>query len=207
MTDEELAIYYADLLILQYRGKERAYATIEALALLGVVNQLPLTVQDAFDLDTAVGVQLDVLGKYVGVSRNGYTFSAAVVLTDDEYRLLIKVAIVRNYSGSSLKDIQDLLFQFFPETLLVFDYLGMRISYFFNASIGSQALAEVFVESGVLPKPMGVEMGVLVYSFDIDNFFGCQTYLTAAHNVHGFNTYTVYDMDAPWLNSADILTP
>lgn len=62
--------YYADRLILQYRDKPKARAMLSIMAKQILVNGLPDLVNDAFCVDTAVGKQLDVIGKYVGLPRN-----------------------------------------------------------------------------------------------------------------------------------------
>lgn len=64
-----LVDYYANLLIIQYAFKPKAAATIRALAHMALCGTLIDEVDQAFNLDTAVGVQLDILGKYVGVDR------------------------------------------------------------------------------------------------------------------------------------------
>lgn len=73
-TADELIDYYANTLIAQYYNKPKAIGTIEALiggtgpfGLIGdaIANQ----VRDAFNLDTAVGKQLDFLGKLRGITR------------------------------------------------------------------------------------------------------------------------------------------
>jgi len=61
--------YYVDLLIFQYLSKDKARATIANLSAAGIVELVPLDVRDAFDLETAIGPQLDVLGQYIGFSR------------------------------------------------------------------------------------------------------------------------------------------
>lgn len=205
MTTQEIIDYYANLLIMQYIGKPDAYATIQQTIKPYIMDQLPDAVQNAFNVDTAEGVQLDILGKYTGVTRYGYTFTGPVTLTDAEFRVLMKVAIIKNSSGSSLADIQALLHQFFPSTLLVFDYANMHMDYFFDSSIGSRPLAELFVKEGVLPKPMGVELGALIYSANVDAFFGFRTYALPGYNVTGFNSYAAYDMNSPWLSYADAI--
>lgn len=67
---EELLIYYPNLLIVQYNGKPKAKATIELFTYLIFVNLILLQIQNAFDWKTAVGTQLDIIGKWVGVSRS-----------------------------------------------------------------------------------------------------------------------------------------
>lgn len=69
---EELLKYYANLLIVQYNGKPKAKATIEMLTrIMYGVSDTPLFLQirDSFDWKTAKGAQLDIIGKWVGVSR------------------------------------------------------------------------------------------------------------------------------------------
>jgi hypothetical protein len=75
MTTDELVAYYQNLLIKQYQ-QPKARAHIAALVTEVIASQLPLQAIDAFDLTTAYGKQLDVLGKYLGVYRqvNGFTF-------------------------------------------------------------------------------------------------------------------------------------
>lgn len=67
---EQLHEYYANLLIVQYNGKPKAQAHIKFLVDLIFANLILLQIQNAFDWRTAVGAQLDIIGKWVGVSRN-----------------------------------------------------------------------------------------------------------------------------------------
>jgi hypothetical protein len=67
-SDQAIA-YYVERLPYQYR-KPAAQATIAILANLGVADLLALQVQDAYNPANALGVQLDVIGKYVGLPRN-----------------------------------------------------------------------------------------------------------------------------------------
>ena len=206
MTNEELKKYYSGLLIIQYITKTKAKGMIESIAEQFIADQIYTQVQDAFDIDTAVGVQLDVVGKYAGVQRNTSDLSGPISLDDDDFRSLIKVAIVKNNSGSSLYDIENLLNVFFPGSFLVFDYKNMQMSYVFDVTIGSRQLAEAFVKNGLLPKPMGVAAS-LIYAPNIKNFFGFRTYAFAAQNVRGFNTYEEYHEDWPWLKYDDAIIP
>jgi len=61
--------YYTNLLIIQYHEKAKAKATIDLLARTALANGIFFDVQNGFDLETAVGKQLDIIGKYVGVDR------------------------------------------------------------------------------------------------------------------------------------------
>ncbi|AWI10321.1 DUF2612 domain-containing protein [Ereboglobus luteus] len=69
MTSEEIVNYYVDRLILQYRQKPKARATIAAFVREVVAGCLHLRLHDAFDIETAAGKQLDTLAKYIGLTR------------------------------------------------------------------------------------------------------------------------------------------
>jgi hypothetical protein len=181
MTTQQLINYYANLLILQYIGKTNAYASIQALVTPVIMDQLPLLVQNAFNMDgTAVGVQLDVLGKYAGVTRNGYGLTGQpITLNDADFFTFIKLAILTNSAGSDLGTIQNLLHIFFPGELFVFDHKEMRMSYLINSTIGSQNLVQLFITEGLLPKPMAVQLAAPIYAPAL-KFFGMVSSLDVA---------------------------
>lgn len=206
-TVNQLKIYYAKLLILQYLGQPKAVATIKAIAEPLLMNLVALDVENGFDIDTAVGVQLDTIAKYLDVTRNGAGFNGVTItLDDEEFRSLIKMAAIVRSAGSSLYDIQTLLQVFFAGQIFVFDNAQMQLSYWIFGSVGSLDLIEMFVVQGLLPKPMGVALSSIVY-VDFDQpLFGYRTYKRAAgQNVVGYNTYDDYDPDKRWLSYKDTI--
>ncbi len=201
MTDQEILIYYSDLLILQYKGKPKATATVQAIVDTVTSGQLPIAIQNAYNLDTAVGAQLDIIGKYAGVSRDGSSFSGPMILEDEDYRKIIKLKIIKNNSGSSLSDIQDLLALYFEGQIKVFDYKDMSMSYYVSASFGSQQLVEFFINKGLLPVPMAVGLGSTIYHQDLE-FFSFSTYREGTPAEFPFNEYTDQHDEWPWLTYA-----
>ena len=213
MTTNELIAYYANLLILQYLGKPKAYATVQAFVSPAIMDQLPLLVRDAFILDTAIGVQLDTIGKYAGVVRTGYGIGGAYIsLSDSDFRVFIKMAIIRNTAGSSLNDIQNLLHQFFNNQIVIYDYLGMRIGYAIDSAVGSTNLAQLFISEGLLPKPMGVTLSATIYTTPITNIFGMRNYDIPTNptlpqpNASPFNNYDTPSSNYPWLSYSNTIT-
>ena len=100
----EYTDYYADLLILQYKTQPKARATISALTEKVIADGILLDVINGFNLLTAEGKQLDILGKYIGLSRNvkeKIGSPATVILTDDQYRLLLQLKLICNTSYSA----------------------------------------------------------------------------------------------------------
>jgi hypothetical protein len=173
----------------------------------GTDQILPLAVLNSYNLigpNPAQGVQLNVLGKYAGVTRSGYGFQGTpITLNDTDFLTLIQMAIIKNSAGSSLSTIQVLLAQFFPTEVLVFDYQNMQMSYLISSSIGSQNLVQLFVSEGLLPKPMGVALAPPIYAPVITQFFGFRTYVLPPFHSEPFNSYSSYQTNWPWLTYAD----
>lgn len=69
-TLQQILEYYADKLIAQYRDMPNARATVQIFGKQIVADNIAEALGLAFSIDTAVGAQLDILGKYIGVSRN-----------------------------------------------------------------------------------------------------------------------------------------
>lgn len=60
--------FYVNRLLYQYQ-KTKAQDTIAILVRQELADELPAQIRDAFNVQTAIGHQLDVLGKYVGLPR------------------------------------------------------------------------------------------------------------------------------------------
>lgn len=66
---DELIAYYTNLLILQFRLKTKAKATVELFVREALIDLIVEKVRDGFNIETAVGEQLDIIAKYVGAKR------------------------------------------------------------------------------------------------------------------------------------------
>ncbi len=66
---EDVKTYYADLLILQYRGKQKARDTIKLGVDIYMGDNILFQLQDILDIDTAEGEQLDIIGKLLNCPR------------------------------------------------------------------------------------------------------------------------------------------
>lgn len=200
--------YYGNLLIIQYHGKPKAKATVESLVEPVVMDLVPQQVENAFQIGSAAGVQLDTIGTYVGVTRSGVLPNGqTVTLGDLEYTQLVNAAVVRNNAGSSLARIQELLAQLFPDQIRVFDHETMRLSYYVFSDGISPDVAALFVVKGLLPKPLGVAIAVVYAPLPIlGELFGMRTYDTALDN-KPLNTYDDYQLDWPFLTYQYALVP
>jgi len=206
MTTGQIIKFYSDLLILQYKGKPKAYAHISLIVEPPIMNQLALNVQSGFNITTAIGNQLDLLGKYVGVTRSGNGFTGPITLVDDDFRVLLRFAILSNNVGSSLYEIQYLLNLFFGGKVLVFDYSSMQLSYIMDPSVGSYELAQLIVTEGLLPRPMAVGVSSIIYAPTITKFFGFVSAEVTVMNNVGFNDASNYQTARPWLDAVQVLS-
>ena len=65
-----LVDHYVERLGIQYRDKPNARALVALFCQAALADGVPLQLSDAFNLDTAAGPQLDILGKYIGAIRS-----------------------------------------------------------------------------------------------------------------------------------------
>jgi hypothetical protein len=73
----QLVNYYVMRLIFQYAGATRANQLIALMVKQALADDMGTVLMNSFNINTAVGAQLDILGKYIGTSRNvGPTTSA-----------------------------------------------------------------------------------------------------------------------------------
>lgn len=177
--------YYSNLLILQYHGKPKAKATIEASTAL-LPSELILEVLNGFDIETAVGKQLDILGEYVGVNRYYLVDNQAELLNDEDYRILIKLKAICNTSNLSEKAIEESLYSFFGNSIRMDTNENMEMTYF--VPVSKTPIIQAAIQKEVLPRPMGVRCSYII-EYD-KKFFGFCNYQnqTAVYKT-GFRDY------------------
>lgn len=186
----EYTDYYADLLILQYKTQPKARDTISALTDKVIADGLLIDVINGFNIDTAVGKQLDMLGKYIGLSRVvkvKVSSPETTVLTDDQYRLLLKLKLVCNTSYSATSQIRSALYQLFPNDIRVFDDRTMQMEY--ELSMMFNGLENVIIAEELLPFPMGLGFNVVVVP-DLLQLYGYYGYDGLNNNHNGYSSYT-----------------
>ena len=189
--------YYTNLLIVQYHNKPKAKASIELMTRLLWVDMALMQVRDAFDWRTATGVQLDIIGKWVGVDRfyNGQLFYFrpwfALIdwnrepdnlqggfstfdtfdtveggfltyddilptqnrLTDDSFRIMIGLKIIKNNISATCKNIDDAIWDYFDGDVYT-TWNNMTLTYYYKGELAE--VIEVAKEKNVLPCPTGV---------------------------------------------------
>ena len=201
MAEFDYGKYLSSLLIIQYWGKSRARQTIEAIAKMFPVD-LIFKVRDAFDLDTATGKSLDILAKYVGVSRNYIDLNGDIkTLNDEEFRTLIKFKAISNTSTASHYDIDMALYNFFGTRVRATSDGNMQMTIFVPSD--AENVIQAAIQQKAMPTPLGVEANKIV----VQNarFFGFVDY-NNQHAVYktGFRDYNDPDKDGETLNYSKV---
>lgn len=156
---------YTDLITSQHKTRPKFIAWLSsALGLVDdgvtVTNAMP----SAFDIDSAVGVQLDVLGEIVGRVR-ALNFQPAgglsPVLDDQNYRITLKAKIAQNQWDGTIPQIYDIWYGLFSDiSLVVVDNQNMTMSALVDGQL--DAIVTEMVASGhIIPKPVGVGLTII----------------------------------------------
>lgn len=179
---------YTALITSEHSDKPKFMAMVSAVAgcFVGSQNFLE-SMPTAFDLDVAVGAQLDILGLWIGVSRriavpiSGVYFSwdtagvgwdqgvwkgpfdagtSISVLDDDTYRLVLRAKIGANHWNGSIIDATPILSEIFGDSgtyVQIHDNGDMTFNVYILGPKPS-ALKMALISNGYIPiKPAGVK--------------------------------------------------
>lgn len=189
-----------DRIYAEYRNKPKAVAWYEiARKLGGSVEAAAEAVRKSYDIDSAEGEQLNVLGRIVVAPRSfvgtmplnpGYfdltdgsefgdddaMFSALAIdqdgnLSDDLYRLVIKAKIVKNNGDATIENILAGMNFLLPnaEVLRVTDGEDMSFSIEFYGQI-SNLERFALLSAGLVPKPQAVRFNGFLEGYDMAEF-------------------------------------
>lgn len=162
---QELLEYYKNLLILQYNEKNgTARATIDTIIAEVLGGLVAKQVEEGFNVNTAVGKQLDIIAKYLGLQRYELGYGN---LTDEQLRILIKFAILKHYNLSTTAAISESLYAMFGKNITFTDNKNMTFKYIINSNI-NPVIINILKEKDLLPRPMGVGINTI----NIDKVFG-----------------------------------
>jgi hypothetical protein len=158
-----------NLITSQHRDKPNFVSWISLpLNLIDSVNNVDIT--NSLDLDSAIGVQLDILGAIIGVKREldfQPTGGESPILDDATYRLALKAKIVKNQWDGTIEQLYASWGEIFPNIdLIIKDNQDMSVVMIVVGMAIS--LEQDLVRNGyVMPKPEGVsvsyEFGDIMY--------------------------------------------
>lgn len=152
--------YYLSLITHQYQMSPNFIAWLTAV--LQMVDDVDTLIENMylyFDIDNAVGAQLDILGVHLGQSRYlnfNPTDGSNPYLADELYRAILKFKIgVNSWDGQS-KTIYKLWAQLFPNVAIkIVDNQDMSATITFNGSL-PQIVIDMINKDQLIPRPEGV---------------------------------------------------
>lgn len=156
---------------------------------ISVASTLPQAIINGFNISTAAGVQLDILGKYIGLSRKTKSLigdSQTNILNDSQYRNLLKLKLIKNCRFSSTSQIKSALYRDFPNSIRVYDNRDMTFDY--QLSEFWEDLLNVIVEEDLLPTPMGIGYTAVIVE-DLLQVYGFSDYGGLNDNPNGYSSY------------------
>ena len=152
--------YYTNLLPSQYRLNPKFNKWLQlVLEMLDDISNCIASIPIAFDLDFAIGVQLDVLGQIVGVGRIvPFQPSAGVspILDDTTYRLLIRATIANNSWNGKIGSMYPIWATLFPGgKITINDNQNMTADIIVSGSFTS-IIADLIKNDFIVPRPQAV---------------------------------------------------
>lgn len=113
-----------------------------------------------FDIDNAVGAQLDVLGKIIGQSRYldfDPPDGSEAELTDADFRKVLKLKSFTNYWDGTLGNLYDAWNAVFPDCeLLIHDNQNMTANISLTGKL-TNMIKEMIYRDLIIPRPEGVQ--------------------------------------------------
>lgn len=165
--------YYIDLLTSQYRNSPKLNALLYVLLKkFDDVSQVLVKLDTALDLDSAKGVQLDLLGQIAAAPRI-VTFQpsggVSPVLDDTTYRIYIKAKIAQNQWDGTIGSLQAIWRQLFSTgNIIVADNQNMTATIFLTG-VFTSIVQDLITNGWIVPRPEGV---LYTYSFTTLPAFG-----------------------------------
>lgn len=155
---------YTDLITSQHKTKPKFMAWLSAaLEIIDDGDQAAKAIVDKFNIDTAVGAQLDIIGEVVGRSRrlNFQPVDAPPTLDDANYRVALKAKIAQNIWDGTIPQIYDIWYGLFDDVdLTIVDNQDMTMAALIEGNLDAVS-AELIASGYVIPKPAGVGLTII----------------------------------------------
>lgn len=169
--------FYLDLVTSEHSTKPKYMAWLSVL-LTPLIDAIKLNedVKKAFDLNTAIGAQLNIIGKWLEQPRQvdfQPTDGSSSVLNDNYYRTVLKAKVVKNqWKGtiSNFYSFWNVLFKGQPLQIYLVDNQDMEPVAIIRSSSVDQMMQDLIANNYIVPKPAG--LGLTVRRIDSDTTFG-----------------------------------
>ena len=166
---------YLNVVTSEYRDKAKARAFLKAkIDFIEDLMKCLAGMPENFDLDKAVGKQLDILGEIIGASRIvSVSSTEAFYLTDEDYKIYIKSKIAKNVWNGEIDSLQNVWYELFGKYLGIVDNQDMSINVYIIGNF-SNNIIYLIKNHKIIPKPVGVKVNYYIlknriFSYGWDN--------------------------------------
>jgi len=188
-------------LVTSEHNKRPNFMAMVALTVQGYVDSINLlrSFEKLFDIDQAQGQQLDMIGVWVGISRNilvpltgvyfafnttavgfnqgtwfgiGSSSSGLTTLSDGDYLILLKAKIASNHWDGTIPGayaIWSIVFQFQGFSLLIQDGQDMTMAIIIIGTVTSAVMLSLITNGYIALRPAGVQISGY-YQNTVQNF-------------------------------------
>ena len=138
------------------------------------------TITPAYDIDTAVGIQLDILGQIIGAKRTvpfQPSMSVSPILDDSTYRLLLYAKRAINTWNGKILSLYPLWQTLFPGGSIIFIDNQNMTSTIILAGTFTSIQSDLIQNDLIIPRPEGVKYKYVVaptfpiFGADLNNSF------------------------------------
>ena len=165
--------YYLALVTSEYRMATNFLANLtSSIQLFEDVMTCNGLMTEAFDLGSAAGVQLDVLGQIAGVSRTVNfqpSDSVSPVLDDTTYRILIQTTIAANQWKGTQSELYPIWQTLFPGGSIVIQDEQNMSCVIILSGVFTSIVQDLITHGYIVPRPEGVNYS---YTFSTLPVFG-----------------------------------
>jgi hypothetical protein len=172
--------YYLNVLTSEYKQTPVFNSWLSSvLRIASDISNCLQFISSNFDLDYAIGVQLDILGQIIGVPRTvPFQPSGGVspILDDTTYRLLLRATIFNNQWNGTSNSLYPIWNQLFPGGhISILDNQNMTATIIMTGTFSS-IIQDLISHDMIVPRPQAVaytfEFGdIPFFGFDLNNAF------------------------------------
>lgn len=189
----------------KYVGQDRFYLQLD------LINYFAFTDYSETTPDTLQKFGFSTYATYDGFSANGWlTYSDLALqkntLSDDDFRTIIKLAIIQNNSNHSVGDIDTKIFNLFGTQIRAESKESRPKVMWYFIQLSNSPLVQAILYKKLLPKPIGVRLGIV--SVTSGNVFSFCTYSnqTPGPNAYGLSRYGNFDTLSGQVLTYDVIS-
>lgn len=172
-----ITLSYLNLITSEHRDKPKYIAMLTGIFDQFVNNANVMdSIKNGLDPDIAIGKQLDILGEYIGQSRQLTVNVDGLesVLSDEDYRFLLKARIAQGFWDGTVEGVYSIWNSLFSDVAFVLvDNQDMSCSFNISPEGLTPIQVQMIIMNMIIPKPVGVKynyefLSRILFAYDMN---------------------------------------